>query len=174
MKKNNFKTNKEIDIPIRILKDLYLWQKKAEDILLNERSRRAVHWIYDPNGCNGKTAFLKYMHIKHKAIFTDGGKKTDVMNLMYKNKKYLECIYPAIIIWNLPRDIDKKYISYHAMESIKDGIICNNKYKCGSLIINPPNLMIMCNQLHDFKKLPSDRWNIWTIKENELIKYEDP
>jgi len=85
------------------------------------------------------------MHVKHKIIFTDGGKKSDIINLMFKKQKYLKQTEPAIIIWNLHRDIDKKFISYHAMESIKNGIINNNKYKCGSFIINPPNLMIMCN-----------------------------
>jgi hypothetical protein len=42
-----------------------------ENILLDKPDDRTIYWIYDPNGCCGKSEFLKYMVVKHKTIFTN-------------------------------------------------------------------------------------------------------
>lgn len=78
----------------------------------------------------------------------------------------------AIIIWNLPRTICSSYISYQAIESIKDGLICNNKFECGSFICNSPHVVIFANCLPEFDKLSIDRWNIYKVNNNKLIRVD--
>ena len=68
--------------------------------------------------------------------------------------------------------ISIKNISYEAIEHIKDGIICNNKFKCGSFIMNSPNVLIMCNQIPNISKLPKDRLSVYTLDNFHLKKIE--
>lgn len=171
-KDGDYKTNALIKREPKIITNLYDWQSEMENILLNEHNDRTVHWICDRKGCTGKTQFLKYMVYNHKCIFTNGGKRNDIMNLLYNQQKYLQSANPAIIIWNLPRDINKDFISYEAIENIKDGLICNNKFECGSFIMDSPNILIMGNQLPDLKKLTSDRWKIYEIIDYKLVNID--
>lgn len=173
-KDGNFITNAALEQPLKIINNLWEWQYEMEQILLKEPNDRIVNWISDDIGCTGKTQFLKYMVHKHKCIFTNGGKRNDIMNLLYNQRKYLKSANPAIIIWNLPRDINQDFISYEAIENIKDGLICNNKFECGSFIMNSPNILIMSNQYPTFNKLTKDRWNIYNINNKMLFKRSLP
>lgn len=171
-KDGNFITSFKIPIKLKIIDQLYKWQEDAENLLTSEKSDRSVHWICDEIGGQGKTQFLKYMVNKYKCIFTCGGKRNDIINLIYNNKDYMLCSDPAIIIWNLPRDINPEYISYEAIEMIKDGCISNNKFECGSFICNSPAIIIMGNQLPLLNKLTADRWNILSIVNKQLIRHD--
>jgi len=132
---------------------------------------RSIIWIYDEIGNIGKTAFLKYMVHNFGCIFTTGGKNADVINLIFNNKDYMKSS-EAIVLWNLPRTICSTYISYQAIESIKDGLICNNKFECGSFCCNAPHIVIFANCLPEFKNLSIDRWKVYNIINNELKEYD--
>ena len=77
--------------PIEIIEenDMRPFQKDLLKICLEKPDKRKIYWIYDEFGNAGKTQFLKYMNVKHGAVFSYGGKKTDIINLVYNNKKYL-------------------------------------------------------------------------------------
>lgn len=169
-----FNTNIDNVIPLEldIITELYPWQQNFKDILMQKPDKRTVYWIYDPVGKNGKTEFLKYMVYHFKAIFTCGGKRNDIINLIYNNKKYMLCSNSRVVLWNLPRDINNEFISYEAIEMIKDGLISNNKFECGSFICNSPHIIVMGNTLPLFRKLTKDRWVVYTINQNkELVDY---
>jgi hypothetical protein len=168
---NEIHTNQKIPEPKKMIKNLFEWQKDMEHILLTDKSDRTVYWIYDPEGGNGKTQFLKYMYYKYSCLFTCGGKRNDIINLIYNGQKYME-ESNAIVLWNLPRDINDEFISYEAIEMIKDGCISNNKFECGCFCCNSPNICIFGNKLPNIKKLTFDRWKIFTIIDHKLIKWE--
>lgn len=156
---------------IKIISSLFDWQKDVVQLLSEEADDRTVNWIYDPIGNNGKTSLLKYLVYHKKAIFTTGGKNADVINLIFNNKDYMLESENSIVLWNLPRTIEADYISYNAIESIKDGLISNNKFECGSFICPNPHVVIFANCLPNTKTMTKDRWKIYTIENHKLVSY---
>lgn len=157
---------------IKIISRLYPWQQDVVNILSKEANDRTVNWIYDPIGNNGKTSLLKYLVYHFKAIFTTGGKNNDIINLIFNNRDYMITSDNSIVLWNLPRTVESDCISYNAIESIKDGLISNNKFECGSFICPNPHVMIFANCLPNAKTMTSDRWNVFTIENRCLVPYD--
>jgi len=155
--------------PIKYLqKDkFYDWQKTVHDLIKVEPDERAIYWIFEGVGNCGKSAFVKNMVIEDKALFCNGGKANDLINLIY-NTNMDDC---NIIIWDLPRE-NRGKVSYSTVEAVKNGMICNTKYETGTKVFNPPHVVIFCNyppeQTHDLSK---DRWQIFEIKNKKLCPY---
>lgn len=168
-KENVLFTNIKFPRKVKIITELFPWQKTIEEKLTLENNDRSVLWLGDFEGCNGKSQFMKYMIATYGCIFCCGGKRNDLLNLCYNQKEYLESADPAIIIWDLPRDIDDNYISYETIECLKNGIIVNLKYETGGFIINSPNILILSNKMPLLNKLTSDRWEIYTIENRQLV-----
>nr|WAE42491.1 MAG: replication associated protein [Cressdnaviricota sp.] len=136
------------------------WQRMIEMIFEMEPNDRTIHWFWEGKGNIGKSAFVKYMVVKHKALFCDGGKKSDIINLVFNNNMD-EC---KCVIWDLPRST-KGSVSYSSLEAIKNGMICNTKYETGVKVFDPPHIFVFANYPPDKPdELSSDRWNI-----NEIL-----
>jgi hypothetical protein len=149
--------------PIKIITNLYTWQIDVENIYLTEPDDRTIYWFWDAIGNTGKSSFVKYMVVKYKCLFCDGGKKADLINLVFNNDMD-EC---RCVIWDLPR-INKSCISYSALESIKNGLVCNTKYETGVKTFNPPHIFVFANFEPELENLSSDRWNIREITSDAL------
>lgn len=132
------------------------WNLQLLDTILDTPDKRKINWIWSSKGKMGKTSFTRYLVDKHNAQFCNGGKYTDIMNLIYHTDMD-EC---SCVIFSLPRE-HKNHISYSALESVKDGMVCNMKsYKNGSKIFNPPHIIVFANYPPEKEYLSLDRWNI--------------
>lgn len=152
--------------PIKIINTLYPWQLEIENWILLEPEPRKIYWIYETNGNVGKSAFTKYLVIKHKALFCDGGQKKDIINLVFNN----DMDACNLIVWDIPR-CNLGAVSYSAIESIKNGLVCNTKYETGTKVFNPPHIIVFANCFPQTPEhLSTDRWQIYHIKDNALIK----
>jgi len=142
--------------PIKILSALYEWQKNIENIILSEPDDRKIFWFWEHTGNIGKSSFVKYCIVKHKVLFCDGGKKSDLINLVFnQNMDETRCV-----IWDLPRS-SKGNISYSTLEAVKNGMVCNTKYETGVKIFNPPHIIVFANYPpEEPEQLSSDRWVI--------------
>lgn len=145
--------------PIRVISTLRPWQEKIEKIFNEEPDDRSIYWFWESAGNIGKSAFTKYMIIKHKALFCDGGKKSDLINLVFNNDMdTCKCV-----IWDLPR-ATKGNISYTTLECVKNGMVCNTKYETGVKCFNPPHIFVFANFPPEEPELLSkDRWIIEEI-----------
>lgn len=151
--------------PIKIIENLHPWQTKVEKMLLSEPDGRTINWIWEPIGAVGKSAFCKYMFVKHNALVIQGGKLADIMNIIF-NTNMDTC---SIVIIDVPRN-NGNNVSYNAIECILNGMITNTKYETGAKVFNPPNVLVFSNYAPDTDKLSADRWNIKKIDEKkELI-----
>ena len=56
------------------------------------------------------------------------------------------------------------YVSYSAIEEIKDGMIYSGKYEGGFANIEHPHVIILANFEPEREKLSSDRWNVIELK----------
>lgn len=139
--------------------DFYLWQIKALQIVKGEISDRHIHWFYDKEGGVGKTAFCKYLTVFHGAICL-GGKAADCRNGIVEYMKNNDGETPELILINIPRSFNSDYLSYEALENIKDMYFYSGKYEGGQVCGNPPHLMVFSNEEPDYEKCTQDRWQV--------------
>lgn len=150
----------------KIITSLREWQVDAEKMILSDKSDRTIHWIYDPDGNVGKTAFCKYMCVKFKALYLTG-KSAD---LKYAITECLEEQDIKICLFDFTRS-QEEYISYQGIEEIKNGIFFNTKYESKMVIYNSPVICCFANFKPDFEKLSQDRWEMYRIVDNKLQSY---
>lgn len=140
---------------------LYSWQVELEQIYLTEPDDRKVYWTWKEEGCKGKSAWCKYMLVKYKdeIIFLDGGKKSDLINIIYNFKTDKL----RAVIFDLTR-AKKGAISTDTIESIKNGIICNTKFETGFKIFKSPHIFVFSNSYpKNYEDLSEDRWVIKSL-----------
>lgn len=157
--------------PIKVIKELRPWQKQLEDRLLEEPDDRTIHWVWETKGGVGKSSFCKYMVVKHQALYCAGGKVSDIMNLVFN----CNMDETSIVIFDIPR-ANAGNVSYAALESIKNGLVCNTKYETGVKVFNSPHIVCFANfEPSDMSKLSADRWNIIDLNEDDKVdEEEDP
>lgn len=147
---------KNYDIPYQFfLQEFKNWQLDILKIVKIEPDDRTINWYWSHHGGVGKSTFVKHLICNHNAILLTKGKYSDICNLIYKANMSLG----AIIIFDLPRNNGNK-ISYDALESIKNGMICNTKYETGFKVFKPPHVFVFANEEPEYCKLSSDRWNV--------------
>jgi len=141
-----------------VLKPRSLWGLKIEELLkFTPPNGRTVHWFYDTKGGQGKSAFCKYMYVLYKIPTIQGGKMSDVINIIFN----LEEI-PKMIIFDLPRKTGNK-ISESAIECILNGMITNTKFETGVRVFNPPHVVVFSNEYPNVENMSMDRWKITNI-----------
>lgn len=148
--------SKGLPKPIKIITELRPWQAMIEKIILSEPDTRKIYWFWESVGKVGKSEFTKYCIVKHKVLFCDGGKKSDLINLVFnQNMDETNCL-----IWDLPRSAMGN-ISYATLEAVKNGMVCNTKYETGVKIFNSPHIIVFANYPPDSPaQLSADRWEI--------------
>lgn len=163
-KNGNFLTNARFQKPLKVLKpeELYPWQKEVIDIISQPANGRHVRWYWDLLGNTGKSALCKYLLVYYHSHVISKGKYSDIMNVIFNMENIDD---DTIIIIDIPRN-QGNMVSYDAIESIKNGFVCNTKYETGQKIFNSPHVIVFSNCPPDTSKLSEDRWIIRRIEEN--------
>lgn len=142
--------------PIKVITELYAWQIEIEKLCATEPDDRKIYWFWESKGGIGKSQFIKYMVVKHKALLCQGGKHTDIINLVFN----CNMDETSIVFFDIPR-ANKGHISYSSLECIKNGMVCNTKYETGVKVFNTPHLIVFANfPPEDESMLSNDRWVI--------------
>lgn len=149
--------------PLKLIEKFRPWQQKLFDELTNgESDDRNIIWYYNKDGNIGKTVFCKYMCSKYNALYCTG-KASDTKYLLSQyfdqdpcNKDDLICLF------DYPRTIEN-FVSYQALEEIKNGIFMNTKYEVKMCIFNSPKVVVFANFEPDYEKMSKDRWIIREI-----------
>jgi len=141
------------------------WQLEILTLLKTEPDPRKIYVYIDEIGGSGKSIFTKHICLNFTNAIKVTGKGNDVKFMIASalEEREIECV-----IWDLPRDC-AEYISYSALEEIKDGHICSGKYESKSIIFNRPHVIIFTNTLPITEKLSADRWVIKYIQKKETI-----
>lgn len=159
------KENLTYEFPERYKMDLELrpWQDKIVKLLKAKPDDRTIIWVWEPEGCKGKTCLQKYIYGHLDGCVILAGKNSDMKNGV---SKYFEATskLPKIVLINIPR---RKLggVSYIGIEEVKDMIFYSPKYEgcmiCGAC----PHVVIFANDEPDYEALSSDRWNVIRIAE---------
>jgi len=140
-------------------KTLYGWQNTVVNLIRTTPDDRSVHWVWEINGCKGKTSIAKHICMNYNALFVSGkvaDVKFAIADMMKKNK------YIDIVIFHYVRS-NEQFVSYEAIEALKDGIFFSSKYESGMVMYNPPHILVFANFSPELKKLSADRWKILNI-----------
>lgn len=144
----------------------YGWQLEALHLIDTIGSEnRKIFWIYSIKGGLGKTEFGIWLYANRGAGILEG-KKNDILNCAMKYNR-------RIYIWDLERSMET-FVSYAAIEKIKNGFYMNSKYETGMVLRKKPIVMIFANFPPDYSKLSEDRWECYQIWEGKLVKQTVP
>lgn len=138
--------------------NLYPWELVITRMIMTTPDDRGVNWIWSSEGNQGKSVFCKFLVINFNAVFLSKGKYSDIINILFKT----DMNNKNCVIFDLPRNNGNK-ISYDAVESIKNGMVCNTKFETGYKMFEPPHIFVFANQPPQKEKLSEDRWNILCI-----------
>lgn len=167
----NIKKRKPLKDPLKE-KILKPFQEEIIELIEQEPDERKIYWYWDENGNTGKTSLAKHLCLtKQNEVLFVGGKGSDIK---YGVKSFLDNPDNElnICIFHFTRSVEN-FISYEALESIKDGIFYNTKYESGMVIFNPPHIICFANFEPNLEKLSKDRWIIKKI-EQENTNMEIP
>lgn len=167
-KELDYVTNMEFPPPARPIidplagKDLYDFQNDIIEMIKTPAvGNRNIYWFWDSKGCRGKTTLAKHICMNYNALYVQGKSsdiKYGVLDVIQKRGEI------DIVIMGIPRTYES-YVSYDAIESIKDGIFYSSKYESGMVIFNPPHVIILANFKPDINTLSKDRWIVKCLDE---------
>lgn len=137
------------------------WQQQILKEIEEEPDDRTIKWFWSEEGGVGKTQFCKYLIKKHGAIMLSG-KGADVRNglIQYINAGNE---YPDLVLVNVPR-CHKDYLSYEAIENIKDMCFYSGKYEGGMVCGPSPHIYVFANSEPVYEQMSEDRWAVQEIK----------
>ncbi len=151
----------------------FRWYPWQQDLILLSGVRplfnRTVLWLYDHTGGAGKTTLLNYLvvHHPHTMLLTGAGK--------YGKHALARHPRTTLVITTIPRSA-QDYVSYSALESVKDGIFFNAFTGDAEMVFLAPGVQvwIFANFPPDQTKLSMDRWMIIDLEDPwDLIRLQD-
>lgn len=139
------------------------WQIKIDEMILEIPDNRKIYWFYDINGATGKTTYAKHLSIRNPTKFLYlGGKASDIKSAIHQMDKVGNA--PTICVFDYTRSTED-FVSYEALESVKNGIFFSGKYEPGMVSYEPPHVIIFANFSPQLSKLSQDRWVVEDITE---------
>lgn len=177
-KEGNFTTNIRKKLSIQEIADLVRaeyndvkWREWQSDVLKivdeDGRDTRKIHWIYEKTGNVGKSFLAKFLCLRPDTVISSG-KMNDIfnqVNILMREEGY----EPKLILCDIPRTC-LQYLSYTAIECLKNGVIYSGKYEGGKCVFRSPKVICFANEPPQMEKLSKDRWCIYKILEGKLFK----
>jgi len=149
---------------------LYTYQQQllAEVSVPCSTTSRTITWLYEPNGNVGKSALIKAICMRYKALFVQGaGDNIKYAVTQWVNGNPDKKIAPReleICLFDIPRS-SMGAVSYNALEGIANGLLFNGKYESGMCTFNRPHVVIVANEPPAWDQLSKDRWDVRKITE---------
>jgi hypothetical protein len=146
------------------------WQQQLINEISNEPDDRTITWVYTLGGCFGKTSFSKHLFMWYDVFLATHANAyhigTTIVNRMKEGREI------KTVLINLSKSQDVSDV-YQGLEMIKDGLITSKKFNGETIVFNPPHVIVFANLPPDTEKLSIDRWDIRTIDNDGIFKYEN-
>lgn len=123
---------------------------------------RKIYWFWEAKGNWGKSVLATYLCDQKGAIEVSGkasDAKCGIATYVKENKRG-----PPIVIMDVPRTRGADYISYEAIESIKNGRFFSSKYESGMCRFNRPHVICFANEPPRVERMSRDRWVIERLR----------
>lgn len=153
---------------LELFPNLLPFQQKLADYS-SERELRKILYVYEPNGCKGKTIGAKHLMWLGKAeLLPPLNNFKDLMRVAF-HLKDANCY-----LIDMPRALRKDKLAefYAGIETIKSGFLWDDRYTYKRIIRGPPQVVIFSNTFPDMDLLSRDRWDFRTIDDqNDLVHF---
>lgn len=147
--------------------ELWPYQQKLVE-MVKPFSMRDIICVYDPKGYCGKSLFCEYLEYNDLAF------EVPPFTLM---EDLMQCVMsvepkPKALIIDMPRAMSKKHLSqfYAGIECLKNGVAYDKRYKFRKVRFRRPAVVVFTNSLPDTTFLSADRWKVFQIMENDLVR----
>lgn len=137
------------------------WEKEILEKIKEEPDDRTIWWYWEPEGLAGKTQLCKYLTVHHGAIPVSG-KGADVRNAICTHLKDTGTC-PDLVVFPIPKCYNLEYLSYEALENVKDMYFYSGKYEGGVVCGPNPHVFVFANEEPDYSRMSSDRWKVVEI-----------
>lgn len=140
------------------------WQNTVEG-WVKEWNKRAIYWIYDEHGCNGKSDLVEWLDTNRLACAVPPMRNLeDILQFCfsYPSKAYLI---------DFPRAMKKESLLefYAGLECLKNGFMYDKRYKGQKKWIDRPAVVVFSNTKPDLSSMSRDRWSVWSLEERDLV-----
>jgi len=153
---------------IEMITELRPWQKSIVEISKIFEIRH-VNVLVDFDGSLGKSTLSRWMrwHKLARAIGVSDNYK-DIMRMVMSMPSS-----PCYLI-DLPRNMNKSKIKdmWSAIETVKGGDAWDDRYEYTERMFDPPVIWVFTNAVPEKNMLTLDRWKIWEVVDEELIKFD--
>lgn len=141
------------------------FQKYIIEKLESIPDSRTIHWIYDKEGCCGKSYLAKWIAISPWNGIVGDGKQNDIFNQI---KVFIDVnkTSPHVILFDIPRT-QMEYLNYGMIEKIKGGLLYSGKFEGGKCVFKYPHIFVFSNSLPDLENWTIDRYVILSIKNKQ-------
>lgn len=149
--------------------ELRPWQQS----LINTTSNfclRTIDLVYDESGNAGKSLFSEYLE---KVLGV--AEEVPPYRMMDHIFEWVATRpIKKIYIIDMPRGMKKDKLGdfYSGIEVIKNGVAYDKRYSAKKIRFDRPRIIVFTNMMPNLDLMSKDRWALWEIKNNELIKYE--
>lgn len=135
----------------------YKWQSDLLEYLESDAAKadnRAIVWITDPVGNQGKSTIVRYLVANHDALYING--KVSDMAHAYNGE--------PIVLFDITRtQLENMDHLYSFAEMLKNGLIFSPKYDSGMKVFSSPRVVFFANQTYARGKWTEDRVHEWQI-----------
>ena len=142
----------------KIAGKLFPWQLDLDTVLDSDPDDRTILWYSDPKGASGKTSYVRHWLIQHpKTALMVSGKASDIkcgVKLILDQGQDVE-----VVFFCFARTL-QEFVSYQAIEEVKDALFFSGKYEGGVVLFNPPHVVCFANFEPRYEALTHDRWSI--------------
>lgn len=138
-------------------KELYWWQQEIKDIMNTVPDDRTIYWYWDPDGNTGKSTFVKHLFVTTTHVCLADGKRADAFHIIAKLRTP-----PRTVLFDIPRH-GASFVSYTAIEKIKNGLFNSGKYDSSTVVMRCPHVFCFANFEPNYEALSQDRWIVKNI-----------
>lgn len=140
--------------------ELREWQKECIADVLGEQSERQCTVIVDYCGNQGKSYLAKHLVVKYGFAYVPAMPN-------FEDYMFMAMAHSSAkgFIFDLPRadTIQQKKAMWMAMETIKNGYLYDKRYEFREMWIEPPKMLVLCNEEPPKDMLSLDRWRIYYL-----------
>lgn len=153
-------TEEQMILRLEYNNDMVVWKPWQQDIINmihRQPDNRKIHFVVDTIGNSGKSYLAKYLIIKYKDIIITNGRAENSFNQLLTHRQQKKRVIAVLV--DCPR-CKTDYLSYEAIEAIKNGCFYSGKYEGGQLAFCQPHVIVFMNERPNITKLTDDRYDI--------------
>lgn len=128
------------------------WQIQLRKELEEAPDDRTIHWVYGPEGNEGKSMFVKCL-MKKDWVMVNAGAAADIKD------QYIQQGMTKNMVVDIPRHVQGvKYSGvYSLVEEVKNRLISSIRYRPMVVDVRKVHVVVMSNKKPDMEMLSKDR-----------------